>query len=361
MKTRHLLLFTLTLLFLLLALAGCGRPDQGLDGKYIATFELNGGTLEYQTSSSRTKVNFAYHPGTYILDPAEIPGYNMYRNGYNFIGWYTSEQCLPSEKWDFSKNTFDTDSLTLYAGWEKAIKYTFTVMYMNGEESVALGEYKVSPGAAFDDWRQFAAKRDGYTPIGYYADPTLTTPWSADTVHPGGESDTDIPVYVDYIVGEWELVDNYAALKRAIENSKNVYLTADIDCGGGEFSFKKDYGGVLEGNGYTVSNFTVTKTGTLFTASCSIFSSLLEGAEIRNLALTNVTYVLFGVTDAQAQRGLRVAALAQKDGGAKVTSVSIQGVLQTDYDGELPTLLSPFYEGDAKDVTGFTADITVEK
>ena len=111
---------------LTLVLSGCGREEQDLDGKNIVTFELNGGTLELKTSSVNTKVNYAYHPGTYILDPVEIPGYKMYRQGYNFTGWYTTAECKPTDKWDF-KTPFNTETLTLYAGWEKAIRFTYTV------------------------------------------------------------------------------------------------------------------------------------------------------------------------------------------------------------------------------------------
>ena len=81
------LALTLTLL-----LSGCsGRTDE-LEGKNIVTFMVNGGVLNYGTSSTKTSVNFAYYPGTYILDPsADIPNYSISRSGYDFTGWYTDE------------------------------------------------------------------------------------------------------------------------------------------------------------------------------------------------------------------------------------------------------------------------------
>ena len=142
MKTKYLIITLLAAIALTLTLSGCGRGEQNLDGKNVVTFELQGGTLETPTSSVGTKINFAYHPGTYILDPSVLNGYKIYKTGYNFTGWYTSEDCSSSSKWDFTTE-FDVTNLTLYAGWEKAIKLTYTVYYIDGGNSVSLGSYNV--------------------------------------------------------------------------------------------------------------------------------------------------------------------------------------------------------------------------
>lgn len=39
------------------------------------------------------------------------------KEGWKFTGWYTDRDC--TQKWD-TDNDFVTDSITLYAGWEKA-------------------------------------------------------------------------------------------------------------------------------------------------------------------------------------------------------------------------------------------------
>lgn len=358
-----ILVATLTVL-----LSGCGRETDSLDGKNIVTFEINGGTLNYGTSSTNSKINFAYHPGTYILDPITMPNYNISRNGYNFTGWYTSVDCKESEKWDFSK-TFDTEKLTLYAGWEKAIRYSYTVRYMNGEEVVDLGSYDVSSGEVFEDWRKFAQGRKGYTSIGYYSDAACTTAWDFSTKHPGGETDVDIPVYVKYIEGEWELVDTYAKLKSAVKNG-NVYLTANIDCEGEELYFSGTFNRIFEGNGYTISNFVVEKKGTQINPSLAIFQALGAKADVRNVSFENATYRFFDIkasTDTITVKA-NVAALAvDMEKGAKVSKVSVSGTLMTDYEGTLPCLQEVFYYANDEDktplagVTEFTANITVEK
>lgn len=353
---------------LTLILSGCGGGEDSLEGKNIVTFETNGGTLDYGTSSTNQKINFAYHPGTYIVDPTTMPNYSISRNGYHFTGWYTSPDCKESEKWDFT-STFDVEQLTLYAGWEKAIRYSYTVCYEADGEIVSLGSYQVSAGDKFDDWRKFANARKNYTGIGFYTDPGCTVAWDAATTHPGGESDLDIPVYVKYIEGEWELVDNYEKLKAAVKNG-NVYLTADIDCEGNELFFTGTFNKVFEGNGYAVKNFTVNKSGTVINPSLAIFQTIGATADIRNVAFEDVTFNFFDIRESSETITVKanVAALTVSMlEGAKVSSVSVSGVLHTNYNGELPCLDKAFYYTDEADaalmagVTDFTADIIVDK
>ena len=363
-KILTLIAVTVLAVTLAISLSGCGQGGYELDGLNIVTFELEGGTLELKSSSVDTNINYAYEPGTYILDPSTIPGYTMYRQGYNFTGWYTSKECNPSEKWDFG-TPFNDATLTLYAGWEKAIKITYTVYYVDGTTATALGQYDVKAGDSFRDWLEYADKRSGYTPIGYYSDMAFTTAWDDSFAHPGGDVDTDIAVYVDYIEGEWELVDSFAALKDAIKSGKNVYLTSDIDCGGEELvnrSLTTTYNGIFEGNGYTVSNFTVKSLGSL-RPSIAIFKTLGKDAEIRNVSFTSVAYDLNGVkanVSNVSAAALAEDALSENGKCAKITNVSIVGALSTNYQGDLSRAENAVYNGEATvEVTGFTADITI--
>ena len=137
MNKKHLTLiaFVILTLTLIFALSGCAGEDDVFEGKYTVTFELNGGTLDYKTSSVDTNIKYAYEPNTYVLDISKIDGYKLTKNGYVFTGWYTGETCLPTEKWDFG-NILDKEELTLYAGWEVAITYSYTVYYVDGENDV---------------------------------------------------------------------------------------------------------------------------------------------------------------------------------------------------------------------------------
>lgn len=360
MTKRHLILLfaVLVIASLTLVLSGCANEGHNLEGKNIVTFELNGGTLELKTSSVDTNINFAYHPGTYILDPSEIPGYKLFRQGYNFTGWYTSKECNASDKWNF-KTPFNSETLTLYAGWEEAIKYTYAVYYVENGKSVKLGTYDVTEGARFEDWRKYAETRTDYTPKGYYSDIDFTTPWDATYAHPGGETDTEIAVYVDYIKGNWKLVNSFSALRSALDAGQNVYLTANIDCQGAELSLTNGiYNGIFEGNGFTISGLKVVKSGSI-RPSMSIFKELGAEAEIRNVTFSNVAYDLTEIKDTVTT--LKVAALAVNSVGAKISNVSITGNVTTNYAGELPRLNEAVYESDATaEITNFTATITVD-
>lgn len=332
MKRNYLIFAVILIAVLAFTLSGCGKEEQSLDGLYIATFELEGGTLETPTSSVNTSINFAYHPNTRVLNPCDLNGYEIFRPDYVFTGWYTDKSCSESSKWNFN-SYITTEKLTLYAGWKKAVKLTYTVSYVdeNGE-TVSLGQYDVNGGDKFNDRMNHAKKRKGYTPLGYYSDPECTLAWDADFTHPGGDVDLDVRIYVSYMEGVWTFVDTLSEFEDAISANENVYLTADIDCEGAALSFGK-YSAELNGNGYSVSNFKVEKTGK-YTVSCALFDNLANGAIIRDVSFTGITFDVMGV-----DKSFEFAALAlYSTGNVTLTNVTVLGNLLTDYTGELPSL-----------------------
>ena len=367
MKRKILIITVAVALFaaLTVLLSGCAGSSDPTEGKNVVTFVVNGGILSYGTSSTDGSINYAYHPGTYVKDPLGFPNYKISRNGYIFTGWYTSPDCKPNEKWNFDK-TLDVEKLTLYAGWEVAIKYTYSVNYVDGDNTVSLGIYEVSAGEKFDDWRRFADNRENYTAYGYYSDPECTTPWNSSSTHPGGDVDLDIPVYVNYIEGNWKIVDSFEKLKSALD-SGNVYLVADIDCGGAELHVSDDFNAIFEGNGFKVTNFTVPKTGSAVNPRCAIFRRLATGAEIRNVSFENVTYRFFGIADSASVKANVAALSVSLESGVTITNVSVKGTMETDYSGELSCLEKVYYytdpDGEAllDGVTDFSAEIVVNK
>lgn len=357
-KYLRLLLIIVFAVTLTLALSGCGSDGYSLEGKNIVTFELGGGKITTKNSSFDI-INFAYDPGTYILDPIEDLDYSLNRPEYEFTGWYTSAECKPGEKWDF-KTPFNQEKLTLYAGWKKAIKYTYTVYYVENDVATAIGSYQVKPGDAYKDLSGYENERTGYTAMGIYSDKTLTTPWNSEFKHPGGDVDTDIPVYVDYIEGVWTLTDSFSTLRTALRNGKNVYLTADIDCGGSilsELTLTSSYGGIFEGNGHTVSNFKVVRYSGAKAANIAIFGELKGGAEIRNVSFVDVAYDFTGITAST----LKAAALAVSSAeNVKINKVSITGTITTNFTGEILTKNQAVFEADSTtEISAFTANVTV--
>ena len=355
LKIILIMVFAVALTFIL---SGCGSDGYSIEGKNVVTFELDGGIITTKNSSFDI-INFAYDPGTYILDPIKDLGYTVNRPDYEFTGWYTSPECKPGDEWNFG-TLFEQEKLTLYAGWKKSVKYTYTVYYVENNVATALGSYAVNAGDAYKDLRGYENKRNGYTSIGIYSDKTLETPWDSGYKHPGGETDTDIPVYVDYIKGEWSIVDSFDKLKSAMKSGKNVYLTADIDCNGNilsELSLTSSYGGIFEGNGHTVSNFKIIRYAGLKTAIIAVFAKLDANAEVRNVNFTDVIYDFTGIK----ADTVKVAALAvSSEENVKINNVSVTGTITTDYTGSITTQNKAVLEADETTVeSGFTATVTI--
>ena len=365
MKKRYLILFAIVAATLMLLLSGCGAKQDELEGKYIVTFELNGGKMDIGSTEVDSKINYAYEPDSFLMDPSTYGNYKLYRPGYIFTGWYKTEACNETDKWDFKTEKLSVEKMTLYAGWVKEISYTFTVCYFDGTAEQILGNYNVSEGDEFEDYRNFAKKREGFTPNGFFKDAECQTPWNDDDKHPGGEEDTDIKIYVKYIEGEWMIAGNYDVLKSAIGKG-NIYLTADIDCEGKPLDFaKNEFKYVFEGNGHKISNFTVEKfdMGAKRSPKSSIFGSLGEGATIKNVSFENVTFNYTGVSMDGIER--MVASLANKVTSDKITveNVSVSGKIVTDYDGTFEKLNKMIYEETEKpiDESTFTSNIVIEK
>ena len=355
MKLKYFMAVALVIAALTFILSGCDSGELDLEGKTVVTFQLGGGTLNYGTSSTNTYIKYAYEPGTYLVDPSSFSGYALTRNGYRFTGWYTDEKC--QNEWNFSTGVASGESMTLYAGWELNKIFSYSVYYVEGSERFLLGSYEVNSGEEFEDWKKFADSRQNYTKMGYYSDITLTTPWDFSTTHPGGDADLDIPVYVDYMEGTWVLVSTLDQFKSAIRADENVYLMNSIDCQGAELSLGS-YNAHLKGNDYVVSNFNVNKSGGNFIPKCAIFDTLGENSVVENVSFIGVTYH-FNDVSSNAQT-IKVAALAvSSNGAATVTNVTVEGVIDTNYDGALTKLNSAFFEeknGNAA-VSGFNAEI----
>ena len=83
----------------------------GKGSQYFSGGKHNGFTVEFDTDGgSQIQSVKAYH--SELLDVSEQP----VKEGYTFTGWYTDRAC--TDKWDMAHDTV-TQSMTLYAGWEK--------------------------------------------------------------------------------------------------------------------------------------------------------------------------------------------------------------------------------------------------
>lgn len=245
---------TISLLVLLLLsfslLVGCSN-NSARDG-YCVTFHLNG-ALYQQTEEIRY-----YYPakegGTLILAPNDIISTEtdkIVKEGYYIEGWYLSDEFKPDEKWDFSTDRLTADGLDLYANWKLDAVYKFAVV--SNIDNEILGEYTVDEGETFSDYLGYA-NVDGYTFL-EFVDESGNIINEDEYVHPGGDVDTTINIYANFLEGNYTVVKTVYDLTDAIRNETNIYLYNDIDCDGRTISFGDFNGRVLLGNGHTISNF----------------------------------------------------------------------------------------------------------
>ena len=127
---------------------------------------------------------------------------------------------------------------------------------------------------------------------------------------------------------------------------------------------------IFEGNGFTVSNFTVEKAGTAKTPTCSIFDELSATAVIRNVSFENVSYDftdLKASTDKVTVEPQFAALTLTMQKGAKIESVSVSGTVTTNSPENFASLESVYWYAEApdadleSDIKDFTASITVVK
>ncbi len=276
---KHFVILIAAALAASLSLAGCSSDEISFDRENAVkvVFNFEGG--EYQNSSEPLVYYYAFKPGTenLIKDPAaenaadKFNSSDVKRADHYLDGWYRSKtvqddgKIVYDGKWNFKTDKVDSDGVELYARWIKIIHYTYGVYYVNEEgEDVLLGTYPDNEqGDKFNDFIGFAKKRPGWTPVGYFQDRECTVPWDFEFGHPGGETNTEVKVYVKYTKGEFvevrtaqELVNNrYKDIK--LMNDIDMSTLTDDELQRFEGSFG-GYGAILDGNGFKIKNLRMT-------------------------------------------------------------------------------------------------------
>lgn len=244
-------------LFSIFLLASCS--NQKVRTGYCVTFHLEGAT--YQQSE---EIRY-YYPtnteGTIIFEPNDLivsQTDKITKPGYYLEGWYLSPDFEPTEKWDFAKDKLTAEGLDLYANWKLETVYKFAIYpVIDGEplgDGTMLGEYTVSAGDTFSDYRHYAENVEGYTFV-EFKDEDGNIINEDEYAHPGGDVDTTINIYANYIEGEYTIVRSYDDLEDAIADKTNIYLYNDIDCDGEDLDFGDFIDREFIGNGHTISNF----------------------------------------------------------------------------------------------------------
>ncbi len=284
-----------------MCLVGC--DEQGVRrGNAMVVYELEGGTYQNSIYPVIHYYHVAEGEQSYLQDPLKLSNKTIERSGYVFTGWFATRteqdgKVTYGDPWNFATDRIDQEGITLYAGWEVKAEYFYHVCYIDEQgERVVLGTYDVKAGDVFNDYMGYADRRVGYTAL------RITdkdgNEWNRDYAHPTDQIDVD--VYVQYVEGDYRLVSTKSELRQA--KSDNIYLLNDIDMGGANFSFG-DYKGIIQGNGHTISNFSLSYSDLnddliadpLDNSKRSLAISLLgkaNGAELHNVTFENVSVKL---------------------------------------------------------------------
>ncbi|MBQ2892094.1 MAG: InlB B-repeat-containing protein [Bacilli bacterium] len=325
MVKKRILIFIFMIIGLFF-INGCNKENNEPDGVKVI-YNLEGGT--FQNCTLPIKQYYQYDGNNcYIKDPQTLSKDKIIKSGYTLEGWYTENTY--QNKWDFEKDSITDKGITLYAKWEKIIKYTYNVCYYDENNQLqVINSYSVEPGEKFEDWAKYAEKRPNYTPLGYYDE--NENPWDENFKHPGGETDTAVNVIVKYLEGEYAIVSTAKELKKSL--NKNIYLVADIDLQGETFSFA-DYNKIFMGNDHKISNFKVkydsSLTGLVKDSEDESLLNLYIGIfdNIKDATIQNVTFenVIYEVNTFNSRiNKIVVVPLANKITNSKVSNVTIKG------------------------------------
>ncbi len=321
MKKTYKISLLFFALLLVCLLSSCKRNIDDYAGKgfnSLVTFDFNGGFMDNGVTNISDHIKYAYKPHSKIVDPTTLPRYSINKEGYNFVGWYIDQDY--SAKWNFETDSIGDEAITLYAKWEKTLKYSYMLRRIDENGKIIdLYEYTVDAGSPFNDYLNKAKIAD-YTVIGFYDEDGK--PWDNNFKHPGGNADLCIYVYAHYIEGEYTLVSSYNELVNA---DGNIYLLNDIDCEGQVLNFG-DFENILDGNNYTISNFVVNAPNGL-NPQYGIFRKLQDGATINNVNFTNVTIN----SPSGIKASLKMAPLAgSSEGKVVINNVSVSGKIVID-------------------------------
>lgn len=327
------------------SLCGCNDSTGNFDDKVKVIYQLEGGLYQNCEEPVIQYYDFKGSSGNLIVDLTTLSGKEITRSGYTFEGWYTTKKVNGDEvsyedEWNFTSDTVPSSGITLYAKWKKALKHTYEICYRdeNSGEAVVLGSYEVDAGDKLlnYDVKDACGKRYGYTWLGMVYDENGQL-WEDSFTHPGGEVDTSVRVFVEFIKGDYALVGNADDLVK--NKGKNIYLTANIDFEGEEFYGFGDYKGVIEGNGYTIKNFKLAydnkKTGLIKDEDLSAEGDILCIAlftSINKSTISNLTVSDFTIDINVGFSGTKlvlVAPLAVKAENSEITNVSVSNLTIT--------------------------------
>ena len=268
--------------------------DKGFTNHVAYPLTLTENTVLYaKWSTAYYYINF--HTGNSTTIPAQYAAagtvYNSFTapayTNHQFEGWYLDSGFTQKVTYPFTLEC-DTD---LFAKWD-VVYYTFSFV-SNGGSYVSSKQFQ---GGVYVDSLPKPTRTD-YRFDGWYTDGTLknavTYPYQATQNEILYAKWTWIDPYADYIK-----ISNAVDFQNITDMNANYVMTADIDLGGMEIimlgTTQKPFTGIFDGNGYTLSNFTVN-VPTSEKSNAGLFA--VNNGTICSLTVTGMALTVKGISN----------------------------------------------------------------
>lgn len=297
-------------MFLFVALAACSETFLPEENGYTATVIYDAGEGRFGSSDKTGIRTFKYKPGVSIVEPGGTQNSQISaptRTDMHVTAWYPVQldtqgnplkdgdgnYLLDDTPWDFSTMRLpDEEGCKLYLSAHWSMNYKLVVDV--GEEARAAGvenkEYTdydeagpvsqpgIAPSWAGHTFYYYFYLNDSQEEVRLRAD----SDWKQLIL---SDENPTITIYVQWLEGDWTIVRTGSQLSYINIDEGNYILDANIDMNNTPLLFK-DFTGIFEGNGYTISN--VSGSISRETAAEQSLFTFSEGGCIRNVTFVNL-------------------------------------------------------------------------
>lgn len=321
------------------ALAGCSSQptkDELLSKNDLTTevvYYANGGYFD--EDNDKVEKSIYYQDNSYAYKIEETGLRKVEYANYELTGWYYAkldDDGVPikdengnfeiGDAVPFDKPIAEWSSTKIVAAWSRLSKVK--VKLVIGDEGDSIGENDVveieTIFGSTKEWKTcktgdeirdysfangqvqavskltLSVKDDAYTFLAFYADEACTTSVAWPLEKPTDNAKDDIYIYAKYIKGNWTMLstaDDVKTMYTSANSNKattRYFLKNDIDCAalatinGTRVKFNCE----LKGNGYTISNLTISQLVNKKEDKRAFFGTLGANAKITNVVFENV-------------------------------------------------------------------------
>lgn len=337
-KIIPIVIMATALLLSLMLLGACQTTSQKYD--HLVTFDYNVGD-KYKADNKLTDRDLQLFLG--VADNSLVGLKPGDRNDFatmSFSGYYCDNKWyLPKldsdgnivkddngivalgEEWDFETMRV-TENITLYANLVQKVEMKF-VDSATGEVVKTISDGEPGKTRSKPSSRQQPSKTD-HTLYEYYVDKECTQVFG----WPYTFGEEDVTVYVKFIPGRWTIVRTAQEFASALVGGGDIYVDADLDFNGVNWSTLEKLNVTINGNGHTISNISINHTFNRNNlAYCALFGSLGEKANVYDLKFSNVSITAEVTLSGEYKLAMFACGAVE---GARVSNVSVSGTITCD-------------------------------